>query len=54
MGKNPEQKSNKLEKIIKSFNEQAKTLQEIIDKVKAVDLDAEFPQKEDEEQKQEK
>lgn len=54
MGNNPEQKSNKLEKIIKSFNDQTKTLQEIIEKVKAVDPEAEFPQKKNKEQKQKK
>ncbi|MGE5354530.1 MAG: hypothetical protein ACM3P0_20780 [Acidobacteriota bacterium] len=54
MGNNQEDKKNKLEKIIKSFNEQAKNLQDIIEKVKAEDPEAEFPPKENQDQKEEK
>ncbi|MGE5429522.1 MAG: hypothetical protein ACM3QX_00500 [Syntrophomonadaceae bacterium] len=54
MGNNEELKKNKLEKAIKSFSEQAKNLQDIIEIVKAEDPEAEFPKKEDKDQKKEK
>lgn len=51
MGNNQDQKNNKLEQVIKSFKEQVKTLQDIIEEVKTENPEAEFPKHEDEEEK---